>query len=228
VHASLTRRGTNRTGEKDRRGERSAAFAAVAAVAVVAETDREARSAAAALLERAPESLLAPASLTDYLSDPGAPSSVILCATRGPARRATNFLQRAAARLLWPAPPADMDAAIGGLRESAPGRSRARRSGSLRAALLLEGPVAHVRARAALAAAADGGPHEWIVESVRHVRLRDRSLAALARAGVRWSALEPVELVAVYAARRVAGALRRTPWLPGDTPVWVTPGRAPR
>ena len=54
VHTSLTRRGTNRTGGKDRRvkfGRR---------VAVVAETAREAKTAAAALLARAPESTLAP------------------------------------------------------------------------------------------------------------------------------------------------------------------------
>ncbi len=84
------------------------------------------------------------------------------------------------------------------------------------------------RARAALAAVAEAGPHDWVVESARHVRLRERGLAALARAGIRWSALEPAELLAVYAARPVARALRGRPWLPRGTPVWIMPGRDPR
>jgi hypothetical protein len=226
VRASVTRHGTNRIGGKDRRADPSPA----AAVAVVAASDREAKAAASALRERIPDSPIAPASLAAYLASPGAPSRVILCATRASAADGLAFLGRAAVRLLWPAPPADIDAAIGGLRDPASERSglRARRPGRPRAALLLEGPVDQARARAALAAVAEAGPRDWVVESARHVRLREHGLAALARAGIRWSALEPAELLAVYAARPVARALRRRPWLPRGTPVWIKPGRNPR
>jgi hypothetical protein len=97
------------------------------------------------------------------------------------------------------------------------------------AALLLEGPVDRARARAALAASPGGAerPRDWIVESARHVRLSGPLLGALARAGVRWSALEPVEVAAVYAASAVARSLRRRTWLPARTPVWITPERDP-
>jgi hypothetical protein len=227
VHASLTRRGSNRIGEKDRQAERPSA--AGAAVAVVAETVREAKTAVSALRARVPSAGLAPTSLAAYLANPAAPSRVILCATRGssPARGLT-FLGRAAGRLLWPAPPADIGAAIGGLRESAAARAGARRAGSLRAALLLEGRVDHARARAALAAAADAGPFDWIAESVRHVRIPGPGLALLDGAGIRWSVLEPVELLAVYATGQLARALRGRPWLPGGTPVWIRPSAGRR
>jgi hypothetical protein len=200
------------------------------AIAVVAATAAEARDAAAALPLRTPGSRLVPAALAAYLGDPAAPARIVLCATRGPAGRGLAFLTRASARLLWPAPPADIDAAIGGLRDAdhAPRRGGTARGGRLRAALLLEGPVDAFRTRAAFAAVENAGPRDWIVESARHVRLSGPRLAALARAGVRWSALEPVELVAVYAGAAVARSLRGRAWLPRRTPVWITPGRALR
>ena len=98
------------------------------------------------------------------------------------------------------------------LRPAAP----ARPSGGLPSALLLEGPVDAARARAALRSA----PRDWIVESARHVRLGGPSLAALAREGVAWSALEPVELLAVYAPESPRGDLG----LPPGTPIWIRPG----
>ncbi len=89
-----------------------------------------------------------------------------------------------------------------------------RRSGSgPRRALLLEGTIDAARARSAL----HSEPRDWIVESARHVRLGSRALAALTRAGVVWSALEPVELVAVL----TAAALPRGIGLPAGTPVWI-------
>ena len=171
-----------------------------------------------------------PATLAAYLSAPEAPAHVILCATRGRATRGSAFLARAAARILWPAPPAEMDAAIGGLRApELPGRRRRARArlpratsserSPLRAALLLEGAVDLVRARAALAAVADAGPRDWIVESVRHVRLGEPSLADFAKAGIRWSVLEPIELLAVYAAASVARTVRRKLAAPGHARV---------
>ncbi len=202
----------------------------------------EAEAAASAILARAPGATLVPVTLAAYLSAPEAPAHVILCATRGSATRGSAFLARAAARILWPAPPGEMDAAIGGLRAAelprkassrASRASRSRRSSlpgrsSLRAALLLEGDVDLVRARAALAAVTDAGPRDWIVESVRHVRLGEPGLADLAKAGIRWSVLEPIELLAVYAAASVARTVRRKAWLPRGTPVWITAGRSRR
>ena len=93
------------------------------------------------------------------------------------------------------------------------------------AALLLEGAVDHIRTRAALAAVegAGAGPRDWIVESVRHVAVPARRLAALERAGIRWCALEPVELLAVCAGAALARSVRNQPWLPAGTPVWITP-----
>ncbi|HEY1435267.1 MAG TPA: hypothetical protein VGG65_07815, partial [Thermoanaerobaculia bacterium] len=130
-----------------------------------------------------------------------------------------------AGRLLWPAPSARFQQAIGGLRHSEgpvrPGRrgSASRRSRGLLAALLLEGDVGPTRARAALAACS---PSEWIVETPGRVRISRRQLDALARAGVRWFALDPVTVVALYATPSLARA--RAQWrnlLPATTRLWV-------
>ena len=197
-------------------------------VAVLAETAREAKAVASALRVRLSGAEFFPAALSEYLATAGAPARVILCATRRPAAGGLAFLARASARLLWPAPPGDIDAAIGGLRDSepAPGRGRAPRSARPRAALLLEGAVDHTRTRAALAAVAETGPRDWVVESVRHVAMPDRRLAALVRAGIRLCTLEPVELLAVCAGEPLARRVRNQPWLPAGTPVWITSRRA--
>ncbi len=76
------------------------------------------------------------------------------------------------------------------------------------AALLLEGRVDPARMRSVLASAS-GVPRDWIVESPCHVALSATWARALARAGVRLSTLEPVELVAVYAAPALARASAR-------------------
>jgi hypothetical protein len=119
-------------------------------------------------------------------------------------------LRACAARLLWPAPPGELHRAIDGIRAGAHGRPPKRApepSGRRRltSARLLEGRVDRRRASAALEA---GRPFEWIVESPRHVRLTTVQLARLADRGVRWSALEPVELVAVFAAAPLARSRR--------------------
>jgi hypothetical protein len=201
-------------------------------VAVVAAIAPEAAAAVAVIGTLLPDVELAPATLDAYLASPHAPARVVLCAARGPASRGLAYLRRAAARLLWPAPSADLVDAIRGLRsDHAPRRARRHdstvapaRGEGLHSALLLEGAVEPARARAALASAT----RDWIVESVRHVRIEDPGLVALARAGVSWSALEPVELVAVFAAAPLARALRRSSWLPAGTPVWVGTGQPRR
>ena len=73
------------------------------------------------------------------------------------------------------------------------------------------------RAEAALEA---GRPFDWIVESPRHVRLTDSDLDALAGRGVRWSALEPVDLVGVVGPASLARSRRA--WSAGlpRVPFW--------
>ncbi len=192
-------------------------------VAVLAATAAEAAAAAREIAPRLPGVALASGSLDRYLRSPDAPSRVVLCVTGRPVAAARRFLSRAAARLLWPAPPADIFDAVAGLREPVRRPRRLRgataraRPGALPAALLLEGPVDAARARAALRS----GPREWIVESVRHVRVPPRALSALERAGVGWSALEPVELVAVC----TVAPLPRGVGLPPGTPIWTREGR---
>ena len=230
MDVSLTRPPSIRTGGGSVRRRRRASDDGTP-VAVIAATAAEARRAAAALGADASAFRLRPAALSEYLASAEAPARVILCALQPSAPRAVAFLGRAAARLLWPAPPEDIDSAIGGLRDSHAGPpaaaavSAGRRSGPLRVALLLEGRVDGPRTRAALAS---DGPRDWIVESPRHVGLSERGLASLARAGVRWSALNPVELLAVYVPASVARALNRRSWLPPRTPIWITTRRAPR
>jgi hypothetical protein len=199
-----------------------------ARVAVLASTAAEAAVAARRILRRLPAAALAPASLDGYLRTPDAPSRVVLCVTGRSGGPARAFLARSMERLLWPAPAHDLLDAIVGLRSDAsprqptrPAAPGTRRSDAgPRRALLLEGAVDAGRARAALRSE----PRDWIVESTRHVRVGPRVLGALARAGVVWSALEPVELVAVFAAAPLPLDLG----LPAGTPIWIeAASRAP-
>jgi hypothetical protein len=132
-----------------------------------------------------------------------------------------DFLQEVRKRLLWTTPDRLLYAAIAGLLTHLPPRpSRldARRSKGAMTALLLEGPVTPARARRAL----DGDSRHWIVENVRRVRLGQKGLAELARRGVRWSALQPVRVIAVVVSPELARQRRRwTRYLPAKTPVWI-------
>jgi hypothetical protein len=193
-------------------------------VAILAATAAEAASAAREVGRRLPGVALAPASLDGYLRSADAPGRVVLCVTGKTAAAARAFLRRATERLLWPAPATDLLDAIAGLRSASaprpaprPGSARRGHFGGPRSALLLEGPVDARRARAALRSV----PRDWIVESARHVRVGTSELAALARAGVAWSALAPIELVAVC----TVAPLPRGLGLPAGTPVWIRTGR---
>jgi hypothetical protein len=196
-------------------------------IACVAATTGESLGAAEEIAGRLPGFVLRPCSLARYLADPDAPRRIVLCAAGGSRTEDLIFLASAAARLFWPAPPADFRDAIGGLRTrpASPSRPagrtvRTRRAPeALAAALLMEGRIDAARARKALRSSA---PRDWIVESARHVHIGGSGLDGLARAGVRWSALEPVELVAVYASPGIARLRRR--WagsLPKKIRVWV-------
>lgn len=168
---------------------------------------------------------MAPFSEASYLAAPAAPRRIVLCPPGVSVAGDLAFLERVAARLLWPAPPARMADAIGGIRGEempAPPRSRGASAGPRRArgpALLLEGTVDAARARAALRASPT---RDWIVESAVRVRLTTLALSLLAREGVRWTTLDPIVVVALYASPELAR--RRAAWrglLPQGTPVWA-------
>jgi hypothetical protein len=200
------------------------------AVAVIAITKRLARLAAPCVRARLPGAPIRPFSLRGFLAARSAPRRIVLCVSGRSAASGTAFLRRARRRLLWPAPADAFEEAVGGIRKPrdearAPSRRRGVPAGAVRiaAALLLEGSVGPARARAALASA---GPRDWIVESASRVRVPDRLLEDLSRAGVRWSALEPFELLALC----VSPGRSRPGWrrlLPARTPVWTQGSRRP-
>ncbi|HEY1250527.1 MAG TPA: hypothetical protein VGH97_05010 [Thermoanaerobaculia bacterium] len=198
-------------------------------IVCIAPRGRLARADEAALAARLPGVALSVRSIAGYCASPTPESRILICPSGASASRDLDFLRRAADRLLWPAAPADFRDAIAGLRTttSRPRPARFRRAraraGDTVSALLLEGRVDPARMRSILAAASPRSvPRDWIVESPCHVALSARWARTLARAGVRLSALEPVELVAVYAApalARMSARWRRL--LPPRTPVWV-------
>jgi hypothetical protein len=194
-------------------------------VACLAPDLRLARASSKQIAARLPRAALWPASISGYLARPRAPRRIVLCAAGRSPEDDLEFLRRAARCLLWPAPPEDFQDAIGGLRTEGARPRRAASSEALSGitglptALLLEGQVGPGRARAALKSST---ARHWIVESPRHVRIPERLRRALGRAGVRWTALEPIEVVALYLSPRLAK--RRDAWkrfVPGKTPVWV-------
>ena len=199
---------------KERGGER---------VALVAPSKARARSAAAAARARLSGKQVEPVSLSDLFVVGPAFDGIVLYPGGANVERDLAFLQRARDRVLWPAPDPDIQAAIAGLLghghdlpdSSAPvARGRARR----KIAFLFEGLVTPARVRAAL----ESDARHWIVESALRVRLSERQLAHLRGQGVRWSALEPVRLIALAASPELARARRR--WqrlLPAGTPVWL-------
>jgi hypothetical protein len=197
-------------------------------IACVAPAGRQAQALAEGVAGLLPEERLAAFSLAGYLGAEDPPSRVVLCPAGLSVTRDLAFLAQAAGRLLWPAPPARLHQAIGGLRtKDGPARPAARRAssragGGVLTALLLEGEVGIARARVALNAS---GPGDWVVEAPGRVVLPRGELARLARSGVRWLALEPVELVALYATPALARARAR--WkrvLPPSTRVWLRGG----
>jgi hypothetical protein len=200
-----------------------------ATIACVAPDGRRAKALADGVASRVPGQRVAAFSMAGYLAAEAPASRVVLCPKGLSVAEDLAFLALAAGRLLWPAPPARLAQAIGGLRNAEGPRAARRRApagrtpGGLTAALLLEGLVDPARARAALAAT---GPRDWIVETPGRVHLSRGQLDRLARSGVRWSALEPITLVALYATPELA----RAQWkrlLPSETLLWVR-DRSPR
>ena len=205
-------------------------------IACVGPGRRSAIGAADMVAASLPKARVEAYSLAGYLAATRAPHRIVLCPAGLSTAADLRFLGLAVERLLWPAPPRGLRAAIGGIRphgdrprrEQAQSRSDAQRAvpGRVASAVLLEGRVGASRALSALAAS---GPRDWIVESARHVRIPARLHRTLARAGIRWSALEPIELVGLYA--RPALARTRGKWkalLPARTRVWIAAPRPAR
>jgi hypothetical protein len=200
-------------------------------IVCIAPGGRLSRADEAAIAARLPGATLSVRSLSEYCATVPPESRILICAAGASASRDLEFLRRVIGRLLWPAASADFRDAIAGLRapRSRPRSARFRqarpRAGDTVAALLLEGRVDPARMRSVLASASaspSGAPRDWIVESPCHVALTERWARTLARAGVRLSTLEPVELVAIYAAPGIARLSSR--WrrlLPPRTPVWI-------
>ena len=195
-------------------------------VAVVAPTRASARSAAVFLSQRLGGAVTA-CSLAGYLASEQAPGRIVHCPAGRSLEGDIDFLQAASERSFWPPPDAIVLGAIEGLLGSLPpaaarGRLRRGRARDARTALLLEGTVTSERARAALASDA----RLWIVEHPRKVRVSRSLMERLRKAGVRWSALDPVSVVAVLASPRLAAA--RSRWkdlVPPGTPLWIRSGR---
>lgn len=198
----------------------------VSQIAIVGPTAAVARAFKPRLARLLPDATLSVFSLDRFLSDRRAPGRVVLCPAGRSVRDDIAFLVDARRRALWPRPGDELAGAIAGLRgshderHSAPDRPRGGRARTV-AALLLEGDVTSARAHRA---AASGAPRNWIVERVQSVRIPSAGLEELRRLGIRWAALEPVEVVALAASLELALAPSR--WasrLPAGVPVWTAP-----
>lgn len=199
-------------------------------IALVGPTAAVARAFAPRLARLLPDAALSAFSLDRFLSDRRAPARIVLCPAGRSLRDDVAFLEDARRRALWPRPGGELAGAIAGLRGShdeqhagpaPPPAGRGRTT-----ALLLEGDVTSARAERA---AASGAPREWIVERVQSVRIPPARLEELRRLGIRWSALEPVEVIALAASPRLARAPSR--WasrLPAGVPVWTSPASGVR
>ena len=169
---------------------------------------------------------LVPLSLARFLSDRRAPSRVVLCPAGGSLAGDLESWDAVRRRELGPPPGVDLWGAIAGLRgshdEPPPGARAPKPGRSHRtSALLLEGDVTP---ESALRAAASAAPRLWIVERVQSVRLPKGLQERLQLGGIRWSVLEPVEVIGLAATPELAGARAR--WrksLPADVRVWVFP-----
>lgn len=192
-------------------------------VAVVGPTSPVARAIA---LPLAP--LLAPFrvshfSLARFLADRKAPPRIVICPEGRLLREDLLFLEEVRRRALWPGPGTELAGAIAGLRgehDPPAGDSTPRPSGRGRtSALLLEGDVTSARAARAVDS---GAPRHWVVERVQSVRIPAARLDELRRLGIRWSALEPVEVIALAASPDLARVAARSPSrLPARVPVWT-------
>jgi hypothetical protein len=190
---------------------------------------RTARAAARALGGRWKGERIQPTTPAALLAGPER-TRVLLCPEGRANEEDSAFLGEARRRILWPAPDADLAAAVAGLRGEHPapllpptsetGGGRGRKS-----ALLMEGRVTSPRA----AKAARSQARDWIAESPFHVRLSRRRLRDLAALGVRWFALRPLNVEAVLVSSSNASVIQG--WrriLPPRTKIQILPARSQR
>ena len=195
-------------------------------LAALAPNEAAAGRAARDLARRGNAGVLA-FSLPRYLRSADAPTRIVLCpAGRDPAADLA-FLRNASRRLLWPAPGEILAEAIEGLlgRETpqASAGSRPRKGAEARSeesagVFFVEGAVTPARARALLA----DGARRWIAVNARTVRIGGALFSRLRGLGVRWLALEPIEVVGVLASPALARMRSRWgPLLPPGARIWI-------
>jgi hypothetical protein len=192
-------------------------------VALVGPTSSVARALAPRLAPFLAPFRVSTQSLARFLADRKAPPRIVICPAGRLLREDLQFLEEVRRRALWQRPGTELAGAIAGLRgehDLPAGQSTPRPSGRGRtSALLLEGDVTRARA---LRAVDSGAPRHWIVERVQSVRIAAAPLDELRRLGIRWSALEPVEVIAVAASPELARVAARSPSrLPNGVPVWT-------
>lgn len=192
-------------------------------VAVVGPTAAVARSFLPRIARRLPEARLSAFSLDRYLADRRSPARIVLCPAGRSVREDVAFLEDVRWRALWPRPGGELAGAIAGLRgvhdvvhepSDRPPAGRGRTT-----ALLLEGDVTSARAARVLGS---GAPRHWIVERVQCVRIPAPRLRELRRLGIRLSALEGVEVIALAASPELAR--RKSRWssrLPAGAALWT-------
>jgi hypothetical protein len=193
-------------------------------ICLVSPTATTARRFVTALARHLPGAELSPYSLDRFLSDRRAPARIVICPAGRDVRDDLVFLEDVRRRALWPGPGSELAGAIAGLRgeHDAPetGAAPRRAARGRTTALLLEGDVNRTRAQRAVES---GAPRHWIVERVQSVRIPAAGVAELRRLGIRLSALDPIEVVALAASPALASAPSRwTPRLPAGVPVWTT------
>jgi len=167
---------------------------------------------------------VSPYSLARFLADREAPFRIVICPAGESLPEDVRFLDAVRRRVLWSRPGTELAGAIAGLRgehDTPPADEAPPRSGRGRtSALLLEGDVTPARAARAVDS---GAPRHWVVERVQSVRIPDAPLRELRRLGIRWSVLEPVEVLALAASPALARAAARFPSrLPAGVPVWTS------
>lgn len=194
-----------------------------AKIAVVSPTAAVARSFLPRIARLLPEARLSAFSIARFVSDRRAPVRIVLCPEGRSVEADVAFLEDARRRALWTRPGDELAGAIAGLRGSHDERAGASppRAGRGRTtAMLLEGDVTTARAESA---AASGAPRQWIVERVQNVRIAAEGLDALRRLGIRWAALEPVDVIAVVASPALARIRSRwAAFLPPEVSVWTS------
>ena len=175
-------------------------------IPLVAPSMRRACAAARTLGGRWKGERIQPTILAALLAGPELPR-ILLCPEGRSSEKDAAFLELARRRILWPAPDADLAAAVAGLRGEHPAPLPTSETGDARgrkSALLMEGRVTPARA----AEAARSQTRDWIVESPFHVRLSGRRLGDLAALGVRWFALRTVGLEAILVDAKKAPAVQ--------------------